>query len=539
MIDWITQMIIMADVIFLLVLFFSERNSPSKILLWALIMVLVPVLGFILYIVIGQTFYSSLKFGRKGARDGETDDIVPDEKDLLEAETDPDYKRTAEAILASGGLGFSDDNDVKLYTLGEDKFRDLYADLRAAERYIHLEYYIIRDDELGNELMEILTQKVKEGVEVKLLTDDFGVGKGPKKSINVFKKAGGEFAVFHKVIWLLFSPKKNNRNHRKIGIIDGKIAYCGGFNIGDEYLGKGPFGFWRDSAVRITGGAVKPIQARFQMDWEYATKRPMCPEDRIQDYYGVEPEKTGGNRVLTVSGGPDVADFNPVRLEYLELIRNAKKTVFLHSPYFIPDGSLQDALSVAAANGVDVRVIIPDKPDHMFVYWCNISSAYQVMGNGVKVYMYNRGFVHSKTMVVDGRYCSVGSANFDDRSLVLNFETNAVILSEEIGRQMDEAFMEDLEYCTRYTREDYENISGYQALRVAFSRLFSGLSRNRAGARGCPGPGNPFPRPPSSSSRIGASPEARAVCAFRIPSRIGVFLRRPFSSYRYMVCCVF
>lgn len=477
MIDWFTQMIVMADVIFLLILFFSERNSPSKILLWALILVLLPIVGFILYIVIGQTFYSTLKFKRKGIKDEEINDVVPDGKELLETDPDPDFKRTAKAILASGGLGFSNDNDVKLYTLGEDKFRDMYADLRAAKRYIHLEYYIIRDDELGNELMEILTQKVKEGVEVKLLTDDFGIGKGPKKSIKVFQRAGGEFAVFHKVIWLLFSPKKNNRNHRKIGIIDGKIAYCGGFNIGDEYLGKGPFGYWRDTAVRITGGAVKPIQVRFQMDWEYATKRPMCPKDRMQDYYGVEPDVTGSTRVLTVSGGPDVADFNPVRLEYLELIRNAKKTVYLHSPYFIPDGSLQDALSVAAANGVDVRVIIPDKPDHMFVYWCNISSAYQVMGNGVKVYMYNRGFVHSKTMVVDGRYCSVGSANFDDRSLVLNFETNAVILSDDLGRQMDEAFMEDLEYCTQYTREDYDNISGYKALRVAFSRLFSGLSR--------------------------------------------------------------
>ncbi len=477
MIDWITQLIFQADIVFLLILFFSERNSPARILLWALVLLLIPIVGFILYIVVGQTFYSDTKFKRKGQKDDEIDNVLPSGEDLLEAEQDPEYKRTGKAILNAGGLGFSNNNDVKLYTLGEDKFKDLYEDLRGAKKYIHLEYYIIRDDELGNELMDILTQKIKEGVEVKLLTDDFGVGKGPKKAINVFKKAGGEFAVFHKVLWLIFSPKKNNRNHRKIGVIDGKIAYCGGFNIGDEYLGKGPLGFWRDSAVRISGDAVKALQVRFQMDWEYATGKPMCPPEKLQDYYGTtEYYTTGDTRVLTVSGGPDVADFNPVRLEYLELIRNAKKSVYLHSPYFIPDDSLQDALSVAAANGVDVKVIIPDKPDHMFVFWCNISSAYSVMGNGVKVYMYNRGFVHSKTMVVDGEYCSVGSANFDDRSLVLNFETNAVILSKEIGRQMDEAFEEDLNYCTEYTREDYENINGYQNLKVAFSRLFSGLS---------------------------------------------------------------
>ena len=477
MIDWLTQLVFQADLIFLLILFFSEKNSPSKILVWALVMLFLPLVGFIIYIVIGQSFYSDHKFKKKGLKDEEVDDMLLRNEDLLKAEPDPVYKRTAQAVLDTGGLGFSNNNDVKLYTLGEDKFRDLYDDLRNAERYIHLEYYIIRDDELGNELMDILTQKVKEGVEVKLLTDDFGVGKGPKKSIKAFKAAGGEFAVFHKVLWLIFSPKKNNRNHRKIGVIDGKVAYCGGFNIGDEYLGKGPLGHWRDTAVRISGDAVKPLQVRFQMDWEYATGGEMCPKERLQDYYGTtEYPSTGDARILTVSGGPDVADFNPVRMEYLELIRNAKRSVYIHSPYFIPNDSLQDALSVAAANGVDVKVIIPDKPDHMFVYWCNISCAYSVMGNGVRVFMYNDGFVHSKTMVVDGELCSVGSANFDDRSLVLNFETNAVILSKDIGKRMDDAFAEDLKRCTEYTREDYENINGYQALKVAVSRMFSGLS---------------------------------------------------------------
>ena len=477
MIEWWLQLIIEADVIFMLIIFFSEKNSPSKILLWAMIMIFIPIVGFVAYLFIGQTFYADSKFKRKGLRDEEIDDVLSPYNGLVEEEQDPDYRRISKAILNTGGLGFSNNNDVKLYTLGEDKFRDLYDDLRNAKRYIHLEYYIIRNDELGNELMDILTQKVKEGVEVKLLTDDVGIGKGPKRAIQAFKKAGGEFSAFHKVIWLAFSPKKNNRNHRKIGVIDGRIAYCGGFNIGDEYLGKGPLGFWRDSAVRLSGDSVKAIQVRFQMDWEYATRKPLCPPERLQDYYGNnEYDTTGDTRVLTVSGGPDVAIFNPVRMEYLELIRNAKRSVYLHSPYFIPDDSLQDALSLAAANGVDVRVIIPDKPDHPFVFWCNIYSAYAVMGNGVKVYMYNRGFVHSKTMVVDGEYCSVGSANFDDRSLVYNFETNAVILSKEVGKQMDEAFMEDLEYCTEYTKEDYENINGYQNLKVAFSRLFSGLS---------------------------------------------------------------
>jgi cardiolipin synthase len=227
----------------------------------------------------------------------------------------------------------------------------------------------------------------------------------------------------------------------------------------------------------MSGDAVYPVQLRFQMDWEYATGKKMCSEEELGKYYGDHYRDTSGDaRVLIVSGGPDVSDFNPVRMQYLEMIRQAKKSVYLHSPYFIPDTSLQDALSVAAANGVDVKVIIPDKPDHMFVFWNNIHSANTVMHNGVRVFMYNKGFVHSKTMVVDGEYCSVGSANFDDRSLVLNFETNAMIMSKKLGEQMDAAFEEDLKDCTEYHIEDYEALSGYSILRVMISRLFGGLA---------------------------------------------------------------
>jgi len=476
MIDWLTQVILEIDIIFLLLLVFSERNSPARILVWGITFLVLPIVGFVLYLFIGQTFYSEHVFEVKGIKDETKEDLLKESK-TADDEPVPEYRQIMKTMENVGGLGYSDNNDVKLYTLGEDKFGDLYADLRAAKKYIHLEYYIIRDDELGNELIDILIEKVKEGVEVKLLTDDFGVGKGPKKSIKRYVAEGGEFAVFHRVLWLMFSPKKNNRNHRKIGVIDGKIGYCGGFNIGDEYLGKGPLGFWRDTAVRISGDAVKPLQLRFQMDWEYATKKPLCPSEEVSKYYSnTEYDTTGDARVIAVSGGPDVAEFNPVRMEYLELIRQAKKSVYIHSPYFIPNDSLQDAMALAAANGVDVRVIIPDKPDHMFVFWNNIRNASYVMPKGVKVYMYNRGFVHSKTMVVDGEYCSVGSANFDDRSLVLNFETNAVILSKEIGAQMDAAFMEDLEYCTQYSLEDFKNIDGYAMLRVAISNFFGTLA---------------------------------------------------------------
>jgi cardiolipin synthase len=476
MIDWFTQIILEVDILFFILLISSEKNNPSRILGWGLLFIVLPIVGFLLYIFIGQTVYSDHVFKAKGLKDKRISDAVRIDGNDLDKEPDREYKTVMHSMKELGGHLYTNDNEVKLYTLGEDNFRDLYADLRAAKKYIHFEYYIIRNDELGNELIDILTEKVKEGVEVKLMTDDFGIGKGPKKAIKNFQAAGGEFGLFHKVIWLILSPKKNNRNHRKLAIIDGRVGYCGGFNVGDEYLGKGPLGYWRDSSVRVTGSAVLSLQLRFQKDWEYSTGKPLCPPEKIQDYYQPFQAPEGDDRAMIISGGPDVAAFNPVRMQYISLISNAKKSVYIHTPYFGPDQSLVDAMSIAASKGIDVKVIIPDKPDHMFVFWNNIKSANDVMKHGVKVYMYNRGFVHSKTMVVDGELCSVGSANMDDRSLVLNFETNAFIISKKIGKEMDEAFEEDLKYCTEYTMEDYANISGYDMVRVMISQLFVGLS---------------------------------------------------------------
>ena len=466
--------ILVSDLVFFLILLHAEKKNPSKIVVWALVFLLLPLLGFILYLFIGQTFYSRRTFRVKALKDNEFKEMIDYDRTVADREEVPEYRRIAKTMQNFGSIGYTVNNTVKLFTLGQDKFDSLYADLRAAKKFIHLEYYIIRDDELGNELMDILTEKVKAGVEVKLLTDAFGVGKGPKKAIKAYRAAGGQFALFHKVSTLILSPKKNNRNHRKLAVIDGEIAYCGGFNVGDEYLGKGPLGFWRDTAVRIVGAGVVAIHLRFEMDWEYASKKPAKNLNEL--YADVDIDTSGDAKIVAVSGGPDVAEFNPVRMEYLTLINNAKKSVYLHSPYFIPDNSLKDALSLAAARGVDVKVIIPDKPDHMFVYWNNISSAYDVMRNGVKVYMYNRGFVHSKTMVVDDEFCSVGSANFDDRSLVLNFETNMLVMSKDLGKQMTDAFNEDLGYCTEYKKEYFEKLGPVKSLRVVISRLFVNLS---------------------------------------------------------------
>ena len=465
------------DMVFLLFMLFSERSNPSRIIPWAIIFLALPVIGFIAYLMIGQTFYAKHTFKLKGIKDEEIKQsidiqeyvIAQDETENME---DASIGRT---MLNCGGEAYSVNNKVELFTEGVDNFEALFNDLRNAKDFIFIEYFIVKNDELGNQFLDILTDKAKEGLEVKLLSDDLGFSGGLGKKARAFRKAGGQFSKFHAVTTYFLSPKKNNRNHRKIAIIDGKICYCGGFNIGDEYIGKGDLGYWRDSSVRIRGGACVGLLMRFVRDWEYASNGEF--RRNLAEYIPIDVAKEHGNdRVEIISGGPDIADVNPIRMEYLQLIKSAKKSVYIHTPYFMPDDSLKDALSLAAASGVDVRVIMPDKPDHMFVYWNNVYCANILMKRGVKIYMYNNGFVHSKTIVVDGKYCSVGSANMDDRSLVLNFETNAMILSKDIGQKMDEAFMKDLELSTEYSCKDYDNIKGFKALRLVISRLFINLT---------------------------------------------------------------
>lgn len=477
--DSFMWIIIVIDVIMIMMLLFWERSTPDKIMIWILVFLFLPIVGFVLYLFVGQTFYSRHAFEAKSLRDGDLDFLFAFEDAVMDIDgAMPEKKDTvamARSIRNAGGRAYTNNNYVELYTLGQDKFDRMFEDIRNAKRFVHIEYYIIRNDKLGNELLQLLTDKVKEGVEVKLLTDAFGNGKGPKKAILKFRKAGGDFALFHSTLTLLLSPKKNNRNHRKIAVIDGEIGYCGGFNVGDEYLGKGPLGFWRDTAIRVQGGSLIPLSARFALDWKYASnEREFITDEKY--YPNSLVDKFGDDITQMIAGGPDIIRNNPVRMQYLEMMRAAKKTLYIHTPYLAPNDSLSDSLKLAAMSGIDVRIIIPDKPDHPFVYWNNISAANDLMLDGVKVYMYNRGFVHSKTIVVDGKYSSVGSANLDDRSLSLNFETNMLIYSDRIGRQMDDAFMDDLEYCTEYSCEKYAERTMYMKFKIGISRLFRGFA---------------------------------------------------------------
>ena len=467
--DNIVPMIYLMDLVLMLALFVLERSNPSRALFWMMALLLLPVIGFVLYLFFGQSFYSRYAFRPKGITDAIVDEMSQKGVEAIEnyGGTDGD-SRMAKSINSAGGLFFTSDNNIDLYTDGNAKFDDFKEDLRNAKRFIHVEYYIIRKDALGNEIMDILTEKAREGVEVRLLVDAIGFNTGVKEKKR-FKEAGGRLCMFHSMATCMLSPKKNNRNHRKLAVIDGEIGYIGGFNIGVEYLGQGEFGYWRDSAVRIKGSAVNALCVRFGLDWKYASRENILAERR----YYPECDFEGDIPVQIVSGGPDMETTNGIAFQYMQMINQAKESILIHTPYFGPGDAFIMALRAAAMRGVDVRIIIPDIGDHPFVYWANRKYASMVMEDGVKVYEYHDGFVHSKTMVVDGHWCSVGSANFDDRSMRLNFEANAMVYSDEIGKEMVDAFEEDLGRCTEYTMEMFSDRTLIQRMRTNISWLVS------------------------------------------------------------------
>jgi len=257
-------------------------------------------------------------------------------------------------------------------------------------------------------------------------------------------------------------------------VIDGKIGFIGGYNIGDDYLSRIPeWAPWRDAAVRVEGHAVLAMQIRFFLDWNYAAKSDILEfAPRYFPEHVVDPDARLPMQV--VSGGPDTY-WNPIKESYLKLISLATESVYIQTPYFIPDESIMDALRMAALAGIDVRIIIPSKPDHWFVYWAGYSYIGQLLDAGVRAYTYNTGFIHAKTIIVDEVAASVGSANWDVRSFRLNFETNAIMYDSTVSKELKHHFLNDLKVCTEMTPERYANLPKKIKIKQSVSRLFSPL----------------------------------------------------------------
>lgn len=465
------------NLILAIVIIFFERKKPTSTLAWLMILYFVPVLGFFIYLIFGQNLSKRKIFHYKKIEKKFLDLILNMQlKDLEERKLRfkdsiaYDYKDMIYMHIKNSASEVTMNNSIKLYTKGEEKFTDLFQDIRKAKKHIHLEYYIVKNDELGKQLMSLLIEKAKEGVEVRFLMDAFGSRFMIRsKKVKELKAVGGKVGVFFASKIPLINMKVNFRNHRKMVIIGGKIGYIGGFNVGNEYLGLDErMGNWRDNHLRIEGSAVDSLQLRFLLDWRTTNTEQV---ENFESSFVFQEDKDG-QTVQIVASGPD-QEWEQIKYGYLKMINSAKESIYIQTPYFVPDDSMLEALKIAALSGIDVKIMIPDKPDHMFVYWATYSYLGEVINAGGKGYLYNNGFLHSKTIIVDGKIASVGSANIDVRSFKLNFEANAFVYDHDFAGELRKEFDKDLEVSLLVDEKKYESRGRIIKIKESISRLLS------------------------------------------------------------------
>lgn len=456
-------------------LIFRGKRNIDNTLTWIVILVLVPPVGFILYAMFGRSIAKKNMFSVKEKEDKVIKDKILESYVEIESNLDPYLDENKDIIYTlanSNNAHFTADNDVDIYPESNMFFNSLLEELKKAEEYINIQFYIFKDDRIGKEIIEILKEKAQSGVEVRLLYDAVGGRNLSRKAVKEMKEAGVQVANFFPSFLNIINFNINFRNHRKIVVIDGKVGFVGGFNVGDEYLGRDPkFGEWRDTHIRLTGSCVIDLSMRFLLDWRYTTKENLD----LAKYFTKKREKSTGNvGIQIVSSGPDITELDEIKYGYMKMIQKARDYVYIQSPYLILDKTLMETLKVACLSGVDVRIMIPSKPDHPFVYWASYSYAGELLDYGAKIYTYGEdAFLHAKTIVYDDSVASIGTANMDIRSFELNFEVNAFIYSEEKAREQRMIFEKDIENSREITKEIYESRSTYIKIKESISRLLS------------------------------------------------------------------
>ncbi|MDF2886682.1 MAG: phospholipase D/Transphosphatidylase [Lacrimispora sp.] len=490
--NWLMEHLIYINLILSVMIVFFQRRDPKAVWTWLLALYFIPVFGFLFYLILGQDMRKGKMFRVKEVEDRMRYSARNQEEFLkshdigLDSSLARDYSDLVVYNLETSGSVLTVDNTVVIFTDGEKKFQDLREELSRATHFIHLQYYIIKNDELFDSIIPILTERAKAGVEVRILCDGMGGRFMRKSKWEKLKESGVKVGIFFPPVLGRLHLRINYRNHRKIVVIDNRIGYVGGFNIGREYISKDPkFGYWRDTHLKLQGGSVLSLQIRFALDWNYAVGENLfknmtyfCEgeDGTCLDNLGVvdlnQTERKLGIQII--ASGPD-ARSRQIRDNYIRLFSKAKDHIYIQTPYFVPDDAVLSALKVAARSGVDVRLMIPCKPDHPFVYWATYSYVGDLISEGAKCYTYENGFLHSKGVMTDGKVSSYGTANMDIRSFELNFEVNAVIYDEETTRELEALFLEDLKVCREITQERYEARSIFIRIKEQGSRLLSPL----------------------------------------------------------------
>lgn len=459
-------------------LIFLERRDTASTWAWLMVLLFLPGLGFLLYLVFGQNLSRTRLYRFTKDEIALTQELVTLQKDVIRRGRVPlndpamaEYQGLVQLNLTDDSAFFTQDNEVEIATDGEQKFERLLARIEGARDHIHLMYYIYREDKVGRRIAEALIRKARQGVKVRVLLDAIGSPLFSRNFWRPLRQAGGEVVAFFPSRIPFVNLRINYRNHRKLVIIDGEYGFIGGFNVGDEYLGLNKqIGFWRDTHLVIRGTAVLMMQARFLQDWSLAASRHIGLEARY--FPMIEVNGTVGLQI--VSSGPD-SERQQIRNALIKMVYAAKKSIYLQTPYFVPDESLMTALRTAALSGVDVQIMLPGRPESWFIYWASSTYIEELLKDGVKCFTYEPGFLHAKTMVVDERIATVGSANIDMRSFKLNFESNAILFDSATAGRLAAIFRNDLQRCKELSLAVHQRRSLFTRFMESVARLLSPL----------------------------------------------------------------
>lgn len=468
----IIGVLLIINLLFSFSLIFIERKDPSTTWAWLLIMIIFPGIGFLFYLLLGQNLSREKLFKEKILNDEEKRRglAISVEANKSKHHGTKDFLDLRRMNYNHCGAKYTVGNDIEIYYNGEDKFEQLIKDLEGAKKFINIQYYIFRRDLIGKKIINILEKKAAEGVEVRFLVDSMGSYTITKKSMKRLISNGGKFEIFFPGILPHINTRINYRNHRKIVVIDGEYGYTGGFNVGKEYINQDKkIGYWRDTHIRIRGEAVNDLTDRFLLDWCYASGENI---DDFSTFYPNKVYKDGDIGIQIVTSGPDHKE-EYIKHAYLKMINNAKKRIYLETPYFVPDESILEALKLSSLSGVDVRIVIPGKPDHKWMSYAASSYIGELLEAGIKIYCYENGFIHAKTIVVDGEVSSIGTANMDIRSFKLNFEVNAFIFDARVAESLEIQFNIDLGESSIIDKAIYNSRSNMTRIKESLIRLVS------------------------------------------------------------------
>jgi cardiolipin synthase A/B len=467
------SLLITLSVVFIGFVIFLENRHPTQTLTWLVVLGSFPLVGFIFYILFGRNYRKERMYRKKYFLDKQAFLTVEGKTDPFDDEKmgqmGNHQRRLFSLAQKLGNSPISFDTSTKILTNGVETFQYILKELKRARHHIHLEYYIVRNDKIGEEIKNVLIAKAQQGVKIRFLFDAVGSWKLSNEYIADLRNAGIETVSFGPVKVPFLNSKFNFRNHRKIIVIDGNVGFVGGLNIGDEYLGRDKhIGFWRDTHLMLRGEAVRTLQLIFLQDWYYMTNHSFL----TSEYLSPQPDNKSHGGVQLIPGGPD-NEWSVIKNIFFSMITSAKQSVWIASPYFIPDEDIFSAIKVAALSGIDVRLLVPNRPDKRIVFHASRSYFPELLEAGVKVYEYERGFMHSKIIIVDHELASIGTSNMDMRSFHLNFEVNAFLYRTKSTQKLVAEYSKDLEYSNELKLELFQKRHIGFRLLESTSRLLS------------------------------------------------------------------